>query len=105
MQVAKILEEEKKLRQKVIRGNWSIVKDKAQQMTNMEKVANYGEAFAAIQEATGISDIDELVTSFIHAEDENFRLFRCVRCRVFSVTRPRDVRRPCAVRLVEAGQR
>jgi len=62
----------------VIRGNWSIVKDKAQRMTNMEKVANYGEAFAAIQEATGISDIDELVTSFIHAEDENFRLFRYV---------------------------
>jgi dihydroneopterin aldolase len=75
-QVAKILDEEKKLRQKVIRGNWSIVKDKAQQQTNMEKVANYGEAFAAIQEATGISDIDELVKSFIHAEDENFRLFR-----------------------------
>jgi membrane carboxypeptidase/penicillin-binding protein PbpC len=28
--------------------------------------------------ATGITDIDELVTTFINAEDENFRLFNYV---------------------------
>eukprot|EP00959_Pyramimonas_sp_CCMP1952_P039812 832536-Pyramimonas_sp.AAC.1 len=41
----------------------------------MEKVQSYGEAFAKIQQATGITDIDELVDKFMHAEDENFRLF------------------------------
>ena len=39
---------------------------------------SYGEAFAKIQQATGITDIDELVTTFINAEDENFRLFNYV---------------------------
>merc|ERR1712159_333699 len=33
------------------------------------------EAFAKMQAATGISDIDELVENFINAEDQNFSLF------------------------------
>jgi len=76
--VAACLEEETKLRKKVIKGNWSIAKDKAHQQVSMEKVQSYGEAFAKIQEATGISDIDELVERFVRAEDENFRLFKYV---------------------------
>lgn len=44
----------------------------------MEKLQSYGEAFAKIQAATGISDIDELVNTFINAEDENYRLFKYV---------------------------
>jgi TolA-binding protein len=44
----------------------------------MEKVQSYEEAFAKIQAATGISDIDELVTTFINAEDQNFALFNYV---------------------------
>lgn len=43
---------------------------------NQEKVATYEEAFARIQAATGISDIDELVINFINAEDTNFSLFK-----------------------------
>ena len=35
----------------------------------------YEEAFAKMQAATGISDIDELVENFINAEDQNFSLF------------------------------
>jgi hypothetical protein len=35
---------------------------------SLEKVQSYGEAFAKIQQATGITDIDELVTTFINAE-------------------------------------
>ena len=72
------MEEETKLRKKVIKGNWNIAKDKAAQQVSMEKVQSYGEAFAKIQAATGITDIDELVTTFINAEDENFRLFNYV---------------------------
>lgn len=44
---------------------------------SMDKVQSYGEAFTAIQQATGITDIDELVNRFVTAEDENFRLYRC----------------------------
>ena len=44
----------------------------------MEKVQKYEEAFARIQQATGITDIDELVATFIEAEDDNFSLFNYV---------------------------
>ena len=71
-------EQESKLRRKVIRGNWSIAKDKASQQVSMERVQSYGEAFAKIQESTGVTDIDELVTTFINAEDQNFSLFNYV---------------------------
>eukprot|EP00741_Cyanophora_paradoxa_P005810 tig00000113_g5631.t1 len=72
------LEEEAKLRKKVIKGNWGIAKDKASQHVSLEKVQSYEEAFAKIQAATGIADIDELVTTFINAEDQNFSLFNYV---------------------------
>ena len=45
----------------MLRGNWGIAKDKASIHASMEKVQSYEEAFAKIQAATGISDIDELV--------------------------------------------
>jgi len=41
-----------------------------------EKVAAYEEAFARIQAATGICDIDELVQTFVNGEDQNFGLFK-----------------------------
>ena len=55
-----------------------IAKDKASIHASMEKVQSYEEAFAKIQAATGISDIDELVTTFINAEDQNLALFNYV---------------------------
>eukprot|EP00242_Pyramimonas_sp_CCMP2087_P016393 CAMPEP_0198197548 /NCGR_PEP_ID=MMETSP1445-20131203/1131_1 /TAXON_ID=36898 /ORGANISM="Pyramimonas sp., Strain CCMP2087" /LENGTH=540 /DNA_ID=CAMNT_0043866861 /DNA_START=245 /DNA_END=1867 /DNA_ORIENTATION=- len=39
------------------------------------KVSNYDEVFAKIQAATGIAEMDELVLSFIKAEDKNYSLF------------------------------
>jgi len=72
------MEEEGKLKKKVVRGNWNIAKDRASQQISMEKVQSYSEAFARIQQATGISDIDELVSTFINAEDENFRFFNYI---------------------------
>lgn len=41
-------------------------------------MASYEEAFAKIQEATGIADTEELVTAFINVEDQNFSLFNFV---------------------------
>eukprot|EP00735_Rhodelphis_limneticus_P012117 TRINITY_DN5307_c0_g1::TRINITY_DN5307_c0_g1_i1::g.24206::m.24206 TRINITY_DN5307_c0_g1::TRINITY_DN5307_c0_g1_i1::g.24206 ORF type:complete len:413 (+),score=175.76,sp/A8JF70/ODA1_CHLRE/47.31/1e-109,Sec8_exocyst/PF04048.9/1.4,Sec8_exocyst/PF04048.9/21,Sec8_exocyst/PF04048.9/0.064,SpoIIIAH/PF12685.2/0.0087,SpoIIIAH/PF12685.2/1.5e+04,SpoIIIAH/PF12685.2/1.3e+03,DUF948/PF06103.6/1.4e+03,DUF948/PF06103.6/12,DUF948/PF06103.6/4.7,APG6/PF04111.7/9.1,APG6/PF04111.7/0.08,Mitovir_RNA_pol/PF05919.6/0.16,Mitov len=72
------LEEEKTLKKKVVKGTWNIMRDKAAQQISLEKVQSYEEAFAKIQAATGISDIDELVTTFINAEDQNFSLFNYV---------------------------
>ncbi|KAJ9514803.1 hypothetical protein QJQ45_028477 [Haematococcus lacustris] len=43
-----------------------------------EKVQMYGQAFEKIQAATGIEDIDVLVSSFISAEDQNYTLFNYV---------------------------
>merc|ERR1712046_326063 len=43
---------------------------------NQEKVATFEEAFARIQAATGICDIDELVQTFINGEDQNYGLFK-----------------------------
>jgi len=73
-----IHEEEGKLKKKLLKGNWGMAKDKASIHVSLEKVQSYEEAFAKIQEATGISDIDELVTTFINAEDQNFALFNYV---------------------------
>jgi chromosome segregation ATPase len=51
---------------------------RADQQVALERVQSYEEAFAKIQQATGISDIDELVSTFINAEDQNFSLFNFV---------------------------
>ena len=59
----------------MLRGNWGIAKDKASIHASMEKVQSYEEAFAKIQAATGISDIDQLVRLFIENEDQNFKMF------------------------------
>lgn len=57
------LDDEDRLRKKIMRGNAAISKDKAAQQAALQKVQSYEEAFAKIQESTGISDIDELVRS------------------------------------------
>jgi len=44
----------------------------------MEKVQSYEDAFAKIQQATKISDIDVLVQTFVNAEEHNFQLFNQV---------------------------
>ena len=43
------IEEEQKLKKKVLKGNWGIAKDKASIHASMEKVQSYEEAFAKIQ--------------------------------------------------------
>jgi chromosome segregation ATPase len=72
------LDQEQQLRKKVIKGNWGIAKDKAAQQVSLEKVQSYEEAFERIKQATGITEIDQLVSTFIHAEEQNFSLFNYV---------------------------
>ena len=45
---------------------------------SLEKAESYEEAFAKIEAATGIHDIDILVKNFIIAEEKNFTLFKFV---------------------------
>ena len=72
------MDQELNIKKKVAKGAWNIAKDKAQMHLSSEKVQSYEEAFQQIQKATGIADIDELVTKFVEAEDKNFSLFNFV---------------------------
>ena len=72
------LDKEAGTKKKVLKKNWNAAKDKVSQNVSMEKVQEYGKAFEKIQTATGIQDIDELVTSFVNAEDKNFTLFNYI---------------------------
>lgn len=78
------MEEEAKLRKRVNKGAFGIAKDKASITASMEKVQSYEDAFAKIQQATKISDIDVLVQTFINAEEHNFQLFNQVCLRMIS---------------------
>jgi len=69
------IEDEQTLKKHVVKGHWSLAKDKASIHAGMEKVQSYEEAFTQIQRATGISDIDTLVRQFIENEDQNFKMF------------------------------
>ena len=57
---------------------WSTQKEKIQTTVTLEKAESYEEAFAKIEAATGIHDIDVLVKNFIQAEEKNFALFKFV---------------------------
>merc|ERR1712188_84830 len=63
------------MKKKVTASAWGIAKDKATINTHIEKIQSYEEAFAKIQAATGISDVDELLQNFIDGEDQNFTVF------------------------------
>ena len=71
-------EEEHHLKKKVNRSARTIDRERSSIQLNAEKVAGYEEAFALIQKATGIVDVEALVGVFLSAEDENFRLFNFV---------------------------
>ncbi|GBG32774.1 Coiled-coil domain-containing protein 63 [Hondaea fermentalgiana] len=72
------MEEEARLKKKVAKGVWSMAKDKANVAATEMKVQSYEEAFNKIKAATGITDVDELVKTFIQNEEQNFSLFNFV---------------------------
>eukprot|EP00929_Paragymnodinium_shiwhaense_P124453 TRINITY_DN99_c0_g2_i1.p1 TRINITY_DN99_c0_g2~~TRINITY_DN99_c0_g2_i1.p1 ORF type:complete len:568 (-),score=251.93 TRINITY_DN99_c0_g2_i1:30-1670(-) len=69
--------EEERQRKSAAKG-FDASRSLAQASTNatVEKVMSLEEAFAKIQAATGICDIDELVQTFVSGEDQNFGLFK-----------------------------
>lgn len=72
------MDQERQLKSKVNKGAWNMAKDKVNIQVSIEKVQNFEEAFNRIKAATGISDIEELVKTFIKNEDQNFSLFNYV---------------------------
>jgi len=68
--------EDNRERKRMTKNAWDTVKSVATASASAEKVTTYEEAFARIQAATGICDLEELVSNFIHAEDTNFSLFK-----------------------------
>merc|ERR1712065_122820 len=52
--------------------------DRQDVLASLERIQNFEEAFNKIKAATGVSDIDELVKTFIKNEDHNFSLFNYV---------------------------
>jgi hypothetical protein len=70
--------DERKLKGRVDEGQKSIKHDGELINTSIQTVQSYEESFAQIQKATKIIDIDQLVDTFINAEDTNFSLFNYV---------------------------
>ncbi|OWZ24018.1 Outer Dynein Arm Docking Complex [Phytophthora megakarya] len=71
-------EEENELKRKVQKGTWGVAKEKVHVQVSIERVQNFEEAFLKIKAATRIDDLEQLVTSFIKKEDQNFSLFNYV---------------------------
>jgi coiled-coil domain-containing protein 63/114 len=71
-------DEDSTMRRSSNKGTWNVAKDKAAQKASLDRVQSFEEAFQQIKAATGIDNIDELVQTFIDAEDQNFSLFNYV---------------------------
>lgn len=57
--------------------NWTNNKDKGAELSQ-EKIQSYEDALRQIQEATGVDDVNDIVTRFLEAEEQNFSLFNYV---------------------------
>jgi chromosome segregation ATPase len=71
-------ETENDLLKRVAKSAWGVVRDKASIKHSVKKVEQYEEAFKKIYEATGITEIEELVKTFVEAEKHNYSLFNYV---------------------------
>lgn len=58
-------------------SSWAGAKDKNVPLSQ-EKIHSYEEALQKIQDSTGVYDINEIVTRFLEAEEQNFSLFNYV---------------------------
>ncbi|GLD94050.1 hypothetical protein PINS_up024017 [Pythium insidiosum] len=72
------LDEELEVKKKIQKGTWGVAKEKVHVQVSVERVQNFEEAFLKLKAATQIDDLEQLVTSFIKKEDQNFSLFNYV---------------------------
>ena len=66
------------MQDELIKNQLPAIKDKALIKQSVKMVEQYEEAFRKIEEATGITDIEALVNTFIEAEKHNYSLFNYV---------------------------
>ena len=59
-------------------STWSHAKDSTPIPLTQEKIQNYEAELARLKEMSGCQDIDDLVTRFLEAEEQNFSLFNYV---------------------------
>lgn len=72
------LDEEFAMKKKLQKTSWGVAKEKVHVQVSVERVQNFEEAFAKLQAAMGVADLEMLVTSFLKKEDQNFSLFNYV---------------------------
>ncbi|KAJ0396009.1 hypothetical protein ATCC90586_003457 [Pythium insidiosum] len=72
------MDEELEVKKKIQKGTWGVAKEKVHVQVSVERVQNFEEAFMKLKAATQIDDLEQLVTSFIKKEDQNFSLFNYV---------------------------
>lgn len=72
------MDEELEMKKRLQKGTWGVAKEKVHVQVSIERVQNFEEAFLKIKAATGIDDLEQLVSSFIKKEDQNFSLFNYV---------------------------
>lgn len=58
-------------------GSWTGNKDKSAPLSQ-EKIHSYEDMLRKIQEGTGLHDVNDIVTRFLEAEEQNFSLFNYV---------------------------
>ncbi|TMW56152.1 hypothetical protein Poli38472_008800 [Pythium oligandrum] len=71
-------DDESDMKKKLQKGTWGVAKEKVHVQVSIERVQNFEEAFLKLKAATQIDDLEQLVTSFIKKEDQNFSLFNYV---------------------------
>jgi len=71
-------DQELELRHRSTRSYWEIARREVELATQGQELQRFEDAFAQIQAETGIRTIDEMVTEFVAAEDQNFSLITMI---------------------------
>lgn len=72
------VEQEIELKHKSTRTWWEIARREVEVKEQSAKLAHLEDAFAKIQEETGIQTIDEMVTAFVQTEDRNYSVLMMI---------------------------
>lgn len=78
IQISQTISRDENKNEIISNNNWNNVKDKNIIPLTQEKINSYEDALHKIQEGTGIYDINEIVSRFLEAEEQNFSLFNYV---------------------------
>lgn len=71
-------DQELELRHRSTRSFWDIARREVELAQQGRELQRFEDAFAQIQEETGIRTIDEMVTEFVSSEDQNFSLITMI---------------------------